>query len=231
MFNFDLENINMLEVLCGFLVRIIIIVAILPLHECAHGWVAKKLGDPTAQMLGRVTLNPVKHIEPTGAILLILFGFGWAKPVPVYSGNFRMKNKKLGMAITAAAGPLSNFIAAFVGVIILKLVSLGLAQSNPELYFNLFVYVFGPFILVNLSLMLFNLIPIQPLDGSRILSVLLPDKWIYQIESFIRKITDIHPALYFVGFYIILNFLGVFTLIGWGASGIFNGFIHLFGVV
>ena len=100
-------------VIMTILSMLMIIFLVLPLHECAHGWVASKLGDTTARFSGRLTLNPLSHIDPFGAVALLLFGFGWAKPVPINPRNF--KNPKAGMAITALAGPVSNLLAAFVG--------------------------------------------------------------------------------------------------------------------
>ena len=159
-------------------------------HEVAHGWVAMRLGDKTAMMLGRLTLNPIKHIDPVGTLLvpglMLAFGgfiFGWAKPVPVNWGN--LGKPKRDMALVAIAGPLANLIMALLWAGIMKL-SLLLPESlsmatQPLLYMG------AAGITVNLILMVLNLLPLPPLDGSRILSSLLPDKlsWHYnQLENY-----------------------------------------------
>jgi len=146
-------------------------------HEVAHGWVARKLGDPTAMMLGRLTLNPVKHIDPIGTVvvpvvLLLLGGFifGWAKPVPVTWEN--LKNPRRDMALVAVAGPLANLLMAIGWALIMKLgVTLG---SDMHWLAWPLIYMGGAGIAINAILMLLNLLPIPPLDGSRVLMGLLP---------------------------------------------------------
>lgn len=152
------------------------------LHEVAHGWVANKLGDPTAKMLGRITLNPIKHIDPLGTIvvpgvLLALGGFvfGWAKAVPITPNNF--KKPRQGMAIVAVAGPASNFLMALFWAAILK-IGLVLQPTQPDIgQFLIYSGVAG--VTINLVLMVLNLLPIPPLDGSRVLSWLMPKKWAF----------------------------------------------------
>lgn len=159
-------------------------VAALPLlfaitvHEVAHGWVARRLGDRTAEMLGRLTLNPIKHIDPVGtvlvpAILLIAGGFifGWAKPVPVDPRN--MRHPKRDMAIVAAAGPLSNLAMAVIWALIAKL-ALALTPILP--WVSVPLIMMGKIgIFLNLILMVLNLLPLPPLDGGRVLTGFLPD--------------------------------------------------------
>jgi Zn-dependent protease len=159
-------------------------------HEVAHGWVAKQFGDRTAMMLGRLTLNPIKHIDPIGTLLvpgiMLLFGgvvFGWAKPVPVTWQN--LHNPKRDMAIVALAGPLANLLMALLWVMVMK-ISLALPPSMAMVVRPL-LYMGGAGIMINLVLMILNLIPIPPLDGSRIVSSFLPDKvsWRYnQLEQY-----------------------------------------------
>ncbi len=145
------------------------------IHEYAHGWAAFKLGDPTAKAAGRLTLNPLKHIDPVGAISMILFRFGWSKPVPINEYNF--EKRELGTALTALAGPVSNMILALLGGLLNWII-------NPSgiLYMILFVFV-----MINISLAVFNLLPIPPLDGHKIVRALLHKKIRYyweQMEKF-----------------------------------------------
>lgn len=161
-------------------------VAALPLlfaitvHEVAHGWVALRFGDRTAQMLGRLTLNPIKHIDPIGTILvpgaLLMLGgfiFGWAKPVPVDYRN--LQNPKRDMAIVAAAGPLAN-LAMAIGWAIIAKIGLILATTFP--WASVPMILMGKIgIFLNLVLMVLNLLPIPPLDGGRVLTGLLPNRW------------------------------------------------------
>ncbi len=151
-------------------------------HEVAHGWVADRLGDPTARLAGRLTLNPLPHIDPLGALAFVLAGFGWAKPVPVNAYNLRRPVRD--MACVAVAGPLSNFLVAFVGLVVLVLV--GRTVDAPFLALPLagtlrYVYAF------NLGLAIFNLIPLPPLDGGHFLPYFLPrSAWplLQQLEQY-----------------------------------------------
>ena len=138
-------------------------------HELAHGWVADRLGDPTARMLGRLTLNPLPHIDPLGALAFVIAGFGWAKPVPVNARNFRRPLRD--MACVAAAGPISNFLLAFVGLVALVVIRRTVTMpffAQPLIGVMGYVYAF------NLGLAIFNLIPLPPLDGGHFLPYLLP---------------------------------------------------------
>lgn len=148
-----------------------VVLCILPLHEFAHGWVANKLGDPTAKTAGRLTMNPLASVDPMGALALLLFNFGWARPVPVNPRFFR--KPKRDMAITALAGPLSNLLAALAGGFAYCAV-VAFAPDNAFVYF--IITLLSHYIWVNVILAIFNLIPIPPLDGSRIIGAFLSDR-------------------------------------------------------
>ncbi len=157
------------------------ILAAIIFHEVSHGFVANKLGDPTAKFMGRLTLNPIVHIDLVGTVilpaLLMLTGspvFGWAKPVPINPANF--KDPKRDMAISAAAGPITNILLAILSLLILKFLSEPAAAFLPEGFILPLTMMFRQSILINVVLAAFNLLPIPPLDGGRVLIGLLPHK-------------------------------------------------------
>ena len=157
-------------------------------HELAHGWVAYKMGDPTAKLLGRLTLNPVKHLDPIGTLMLLIIGFGWAKPVPVNLGNIPADKRRKGIILVSAAGITANIIFAFVALLLLRLISpepSGMAGQVLLLLAH-----------INIILAAFNLIPIPPLDGSKILMGFAP-------ESVNRVLIQIEPF----GFFIVIGLL------------------------
>jgi Zn-dependent protease len=158
--------------------RVLVLVIAFTVHELAHALTADYLGDPTPRRMGRITLNPLKHLDPIGTLLLIVAGFGWAKPVMVNPMNMR-GNPRTSMAIVAAAGPLSNLILATLGAMLVRfgLVSFSATSSALSPAFLL-----GEFIWINLILALFNLIPIPPLDGSKILFAILPGELVYRLR-------------------------------------------------
>ena len=159
----------------------------LPVHEFAHGFVASKLGDPTPRMQGRLTLNPMAHLDPIGSLGILLFGVGWAKPVGVNPRYF--KSPKWGMAVTALAGPVSNIIMAFLSLIIMNLfvllcITVGFAGEIADAIFTFFYYLSY----INVYLAVFNLIPIPPFDGSRILFAVLPSRYYFAVMRYERYI-------------------------------------------
>jgi len=154
----------------------------LTIHEYAHAYIANKLGDDTAKRLGRLTLNPLKHLDPIGTILLILVHFGWAKPVPVDPRNF--KDPKKDMLYVAIAGPISNIITAIISALLLKLMVFNLASSGAfGAYSEPLIQFLVWMIFIGVVLAVFNMLPIPPLDGSRVLYGLLPDHLTYSIKK------------------------------------------------
>lgn len=176
-------GLTLVDVTMRIFAVMIIVFLILPLHECAHGWVAYKLGDRTAKCMGRLTLNPFVHFDPLGAIGILLFSFGWAKPVPVDASNFQKPRRD--MAITAAAGPLSNILAAILGGLIvnfLLIFELGIAKLWIETFF-------AYYIMLNIGIAVFNLIPLAPLDGFRIAEAFIPQKYLVSYYRHYHLIT------------------------------------------
>lgn len=172
-----METINQIQMIA---VAALPVLFAITLHEVAHGWVASRLGDQTAAMLGRLTINPLRHIDPVGTVLVPIatslvggFLFGWAKPVPVDIRNLR--NPRRDMALVALAGPAANLIMAVFWGLIAKI---GLAMSSDSGSVAVFLQLSGEIgILINVLLMVLNLVPILPLDGGRVLYALLPVDW------------------------------------------------------
>jgi Zn-dependent protease len=168
-------------------------------HELAHGWIAYKMGDPTAKWMGRLTLNPIKHLDLFGSLMLLIVGFGWAKPVPVNLENIPGDKRRKGLILVSAAGITANIIFAFVALLLLRLISPE-PSGMAEQVFLLLAHI-------NIILAAFNLIPIPPLDGSKILMGFAP-------ESVNRVLNQIEP-------------FGFFIVIGLLISGLLNPVINL----
>lgn len=178
------------ERITKILIHGIILLIAFPIHECAHALVAKWLGDDTAEKQGRITLNPLKHLDLWGTILMLFAGFGWAKPVPINPNNF--KKRKLGMALSSLAGPVSNLILAYIAMILSKI--LLYTETSEELSI-----ICINAMLINVGLAVFNLIPVPPLDGSRILLLILPEKLYFKVMKYENIIFIILFAIIWLG--------------------------------
>jgi Zn-dependent protease len=155
-------------------------------HELAHGWVAYRLGDPTAKFMGRLTINPLKHLDPMGTLMLFIFGFGWAKPVPVNLN--RLRDRRLGLILVSSAGFITNILLAFSAIFLYRLLSIPESGITAQLFYY--------FARINIILAAFNLIPLPPLDGSKILMGFAPRN----VQSFLSRIER-------YGFFIIIGLL------------------------
>ena len=158
----------------GFFLRILAVLLCIMVHEVSHGLAAYALGDVTAKERHRLSFNPIRHIDPRGLIMMIVVGFGWAKPVPVDPRYF--KNPKSGMALTALAGPLSNFVLAFLSTALFQVVSVMVYQGGDSVLLWYGVDFLSMMIVLNIGLGMFNLIPVPPLDGSKILGAVMPER-------------------------------------------------------
>lgn len=157
-----------------------LVLVMLPVHELAHAWVATLLGDNTPRWHGRLSLNPLRHLDPIGTVTLVLFGIGYAKAVPVNPRNF--SNPRRGMLLTSLAGPVSNIVMAFVSLLLFRVVTVfTVSEAVQDVAFLVLVAIFAQ---VNLSLAVFNLLPLPPLDGFRIFSTLLPGRWVFYLERY-----------------------------------------------
>lgn len=213
---------NALSIFMGVCVSAFVVFCVMPIHEYSHALVATKLGDQTARLSGRLTLNPMAYISPWGAIMILLVGFGYAKPVPVNVRNTKMKNKKAAMALIALAGPLSNLIIGFLSVMVRYIIIVAASKRGGEMTTAIFALniFFQYSAIININLAVFNLIPIPPLDGSRILFAILPSKFYFGIMKYER---------YIMAAMFLLLLTGVLTTpLSYLSNLIYNAFNQLF---
>lgn len=188
--------------------RFIVLFTAITVHECAHGYAAYKLGDPTAKYAGRLSLNPMSHLDPWGALCMVVFGFGWAKPVPINPMYFR--DRKRDTALTALAGPAANILLTFLSSVIFAFYYAFVYVRVPNNFITDFIYtVFIQLAVVNIGFAVFNLIPIPPLDGSKILGAFLSNESYNKLLSFERMGFPFLMILSFTG--VLGHILSVFT--------------------
>ena len=206
-----------IETVIRYLTMAVVVVTALPVHELAHGLVADRLGDHTAREQGRLTLNPFAHLDLFGTLALLLFGFGWAKPVPVNPSHF--KKPKRDMALTALAGPLSNILLALILMVVFKVYMFyGNMNSTAGLMFGQIIYTI---LWTNLTLAVFNLLPVPPLDGANILDAVLPLSFQMKMRKYEKYFYIALILLLYLGFLQIpLNFLGdmLFSGLNWATA-------------
>lgn len=209
------------------LISIPLILIALVGHEMAHGYVSVWLGDPTPKAYGRLSPNPLKHLDPIGALLMLITGFGWAKPVMVNPNYY--KNPKWGTAAVSLAGPMSNLVMAFLSMLLYAVyLKLCIVFGWSSLAANEWIFMIaGLFAGYNLSLMLFNLIPIPPLDGSKVLGAFLPNSVYYGMLQYER-----YYSLILLGLIFLLSRLGVFSsIIGGGVTLISKAILSLLNLM
>lgn len=214
---FNLGNFSNPQYLVSILLSIPVVLFSLSFHEASHAYAAHKMGDDTAKNLGRMTLNPFKHLDPFGALAMIFVGIGWAKPVPIMTRNF--EHPKRGMIISAAAGPLSNLILSIIGVLFYVPFAWYVGFSNA--FTSAVCQFFFLFHYLNLSLAIFNLLPVPPLDGSRVLLGFLPERAYFGIMKYENII-----RIAFIGILLVLSYLNI-SIIGWVCEPVSNGMIWL----
>ena len=197
--------------------RLIVLLVAIPLHETAHAYVSYRLGDPTAKSLGRLTLNPLKHIDIMGTLCMLTVGIGWAKPVPINPNYYR--SRKWGTALSALAGPVSNFLLGLIAFIFAKLFMWIYMFGNTSRVFYILYMLFYLMAIINANLFVFNLLPVPPFDGAKIFGSVLPEKIYFGIMRYEQYI--------FIGVFILLYIGLLDTPLSVLNSAVLNGYDFL----
>ena len=227
----NMDSMDVVGILCMMFSYAVILLLTLPVHEFAHGYVAHLCGDDTAKWHGRLSLDPFRHLDLWGSLMMLTIGIGYAKPVPVNTRNLR--NYKRDTLLVSLAGPASNLLMAYVSVLIFRICYVFV--SDGEVLFWLWMTLVNIIASVNISLMVFNLLPIPPLDGSRLWSRLLPTKWGVALEQYSRYIAIGLFVAVFAGLLdgplsLLNNAVGGLIGYGVGLPGVFNPYtIFSFG--
>lgn len=207
-------------------VFLIVMLVSLPLHEYAHGATAKLLGDDTAEKSGRLTLNPLAHLDGMGTLAMLLFGIGWARPMPINPSKCTKVKPKAAMAITALAGPVTNLILGFISVVIMQLIfyaNYDILMSGKESLELYLLYAAESVADINIYLAVFNLLPIPPFDGSRIFLSFLPTKLYFKVMKYERII---------MGIIMILLLFGILSLpLRFLSNAIMDGMLYITGFI
>ncbi len=212
------------QAIISILLTLPVILIALSFHEASHAYAAYRMGDRTAYNLGRMTFNPIKHLDPLGFICMLVFGYGWAKPVPINARNF--KNPKRGMALTAIAGPVCNLVLGAVSSILYAVTLFIIVTFSKELYtmeflsnivtvISMFFHLGG---MLNFMLAAFNMIPLPPFDGSRFFSLFLPTKLYFAIMKYER-----YTMIIVLGISMLCSRIFNFSPFFWVAEKLFDG--------
>ncbi|MCL2064573.1 MAG: site-2 protease family protein [Candidatus Cloacimonetes bacterium] len=195
----------------AIIAQVCMVVLAITIHEYSHALAAYKLGDDTAKRMGRLTLNPIKHLDILGALMLLIVRIGWAKPVPINPYNF--KSMKKDIALTAAAGPASNFCIAIFAAMFYNFSFNTMGSLDGSSFFvTLVLFALRFLVMINIALGLFNLIPIPPLDGSKIVGGFMPDEMYFKWASFERKGAYVLFALFGISYFLRIPILQVIII-------------------
>ncbi len=206
------------SILLSALFSVVALLLVFPVHECAHGLMALAFGDKTAKYQGRLTLNPLAHVDLKGFLFLLIFGFGWAKPVQIDARYF--KNRRLGTIMTAAAGPFSNIVFCFITYLIYAILSVYSVLHGIS-WLGIFSTLFWYMAMYNATFAVFNLIPFPPLDGSKIVGELLPFKWRYEYYNLER-----YSHIFFIVLILVLNRTDIIETLSGGLMTLFTPAVY-----